>query len=68
MEQETKNFKLELARLCWYMRGGVTLDEMYAAGPEDREVFSKLVKENLETAKKLIKLHGSVRKAIKAYK
>ena len=34
------------------MRGGVTLDEMYAVGPEDREVFSKLVKENLETAKK----------------
>ena len=52
MENETKNFKLELSRLCWYMRGGVTLDEMYACGPEDREIFSKLVKENLETAKK----------------
>jgi hypothetical protein len=34
------------------MRGGVTLDEMYTCGPEDREVFSKLIKENLETAKK----------------
>ena len=52
MEKETKNFKLELARLCWYMRGGVTLDEMYAVGPVDREVFSKLVKENLDTANK----------------
>ena len=47
MEKETKNFKLELARLCWYMRGGVTLDEMYAVGPEDREVFSKLVKRGI---------------------
>jgi|TARA_X000001036_G_scaffold437058_1_gene481547 hypothetical protein len=52
MEKETKNFKLELSRLVWYMRGGVTLDEMYASGPEDREIFSKLIKENLETAKK----------------
>ena len=34
------------------MRGGATLDEMYAVGPEDREIFAKLVKENLETAKK----------------
>ena len=52
LDNETKNFKLELARLCWYMRGGVTLDEMYAVGPEDREIFATLVKENLETAKK----------------
>ena len=52
MEKETKNFKLELSRLVWYMRGGVTLDEMYASGTEDREIFSKLIKENLETAKK----------------
>tara|TARA_X000000368_G_scaffold141186_1_gene111125 strand:- start:3410 stop:3532 length:123 start_codon:yes stop_codon:yes gene_type:complete len=34
------------------MRGSVTLDEIYGCGPEDREVFSKLIKENLETAKK----------------
>tara|TARA_B100000676_G_C18058757_1_gene836272 strand:+ start:2369 stop:2491 length:123 start_codon:yes stop_codon:yes gene_type:complete len=34
------------------MRGGVTLDEMYACGPEDREIFAKLVKANLEVAKK----------------
>ena len=34
------------------MRGRVTLDEIYACGPEDREIFATLVKENLETAKK----------------
>jgi|TARA_R110001592_G_scaffold153472_5_gene381947 hypothetical protein len=44
--------KMELARLCWYMRGGISLEEVYQCGPEDREIFSKLIKENLETAKK----------------
>lgn len=43
---------MELARLCWYMRGAISLEEMYQVGPEDREIFAKLIKENLETAKK----------------
>jgi len=34
------------------MRGGVTLDEMYATSYEDREAFSKLIKSNMETTKK----------------
>ena len=52
LENETKNIKMELARLVWYMRGGISLEEIYQVGPEDREIFSKLIKENLETAKK----------------
>ena len=52
MENETKNFKLDLMRLCWYMRGSITLVEIYASNVEDREVMSKLIKENLDTAKK----------------
>ena len=43
---------MELARLVRYMRGGISLEEIYQVGPEDREIFSKLIKENLETAKK----------------
>ena len=34
------------------MRGGVTLDEMYATSFEDREAFTKLVISNMETTKK----------------
>ena len=51
MENETKNFKLDLMRLCWYMRGSITLDEIYASNVEDREVMSKLIKENLDKIK-----------------
>lgn len=52
MEKETKQYKLELMRLLWYMRGSITLDEIYNASSEDREIMSTLIKENLETAKK----------------
>ncbi len=34
------------------MRGGVTIDELYGSSPEDREVFSRVIKDNLDTAKK----------------
>ena len=46
------NLKMELMRLCWYMRGGLTLQEAYNLSPDEREIVGKLVNENLETAKK----------------
>ena len=52
MDNEIKALKLSLARMCWYMRGGVTLSEAYASTFEEREMIGNLVKENLETAKK----------------
>lgn len=38
--------------MCWFMRGGLSLPEAYETTPEDREVISKLIEDNLETAKK----------------
>ena len=52
MENEIKNFKAELFKLAWFMRGGLTLEEMYASTHEDREVMGVIVKDNLDTAKK----------------
>ena len=52
MENEIKNFKAELFKLAWFMRGGLTLEEMYASTHEDREVMGGIVKKNLDTAKK----------------
>ena len=34
------------------MRGGVTYSEASTMGPQEREIVSQLVKENLETTKK----------------
>ena len=52
MEAEKKAFRFDLVRICWCMRGGVTLSEAYMSTFEEREMIGNLVKENLETAKK----------------
>ena len=52
LESQSKNLKMELFRACWYMRGGVTLQEAYHMSPGERNIMSQLVKENMETAKK----------------
>ena len=52
MDNEIKNFKGELYKMAWFMRGGVTLDELFGTSHEDREVMGGIVKDNLDTAKK----------------
>ena len=52
LDRESKAIKEDLLKLCWYMRGGVTLDDVYWMSVEDRQMISELVKENLETTKK----------------
>jgi hypothetical protein len=51
-ENESKNLKLELFKVCWFMRGGVTWQEALNLSPEERTVVSQLVKENMDTTKK----------------
>ena len=52
LDNEAKNFKLEVFKLAWYMRGAVSMDDAFAMTFEDREIIGKLVEENLETTKK----------------
>lgn len=52
MEGEQKEIKNEVMKLCWFMRGGVTLDEGFCLSHEDRVIIGNIVKENLETTKK----------------
>jgi hypothetical protein len=52
MDNEVKNFKMDLYRLCWYMRGSVQLEDVMTMSSEDREIIGKIIKENLDTAKK----------------
>ena len=51
MENEQKEIKSEVLKLCWYMRGGVTIDEGFYLTYEDRMLIGDIVKENLETTK-----------------
>ena len=51
-DNETKNLKLELMKICWFMRGGMSWNEALVLSPDERTIVSQLVKENMETTKK----------------
>tara|TARA_B100000035_G_C21012268_1_gene560192 strand:+ start:640 stop:780 length:141 start_codon:yes stop_codon:yes gene_type:complete len=40
-------------KLVWWMRGGLQLDDAYLLSREDQEIFNDIIKENLDTAKKI---------------
>jgi hypothetical protein len=50
-EEESKALKKELFRLCWFMRGGLTVEQAYMLEPEDRVIISEIIKVNLEVTK-----------------
>lgn len=53
IDSSAKSFKENLFRLSWYMRGGVTINDLlYIYSYEDREILSKIVKENIEITEK----------------
>jgi hypothetical protein len=52
LEAQSKALKEEALRLAWYMRGSLSYDEAMFLGQTDREIISKIVKDNLETSKK----------------
>jgi hypothetical protein len=52
MEKEVEAVKEDLLRVCWYMRGGLTLSEAYEMDYQDRVIIGKIIEDNLETTKK----------------
>lgn len=52
LDKESKAFKADILKLCWYMRGSITIDDAFALSLDDRAIISEIIKENLETAKK----------------
>lgn len=49
MEADVKAIKQELIKICWYMRGGVSLNEAAQLTYNDRITVAELIKDNLET-------------------
>jgi hypothetical protein len=52
LERQSKALKEEILRLCWYMRGGITYNDAMLLSFEERTIINKIIKDNLETAKK----------------
>ena len=52
LDREVSALKSDLYRMCWYMRGGITIEEAFAMSYDDRVIVSEIIKDNLETTKK----------------
>tara|TARA_B100000214_G_C23419912_1_gene379931 strand:+ start:291 stop:467 length:177 start_codon:yes stop_codon:yes gene_type:complete len=52
MQNQQKELKSEILKLCWYMRGAVTLNEGFDLSWEERSLIGDIIKENMETTKK----------------
>ena len=51
-EKDTKAIKNDLFKICWYMRGSVSIEAAHNLTVEDRELISNIIEDNLETTKK----------------
>lgn len=52
METEIKKIKHECYQMSWYMRGGITVDQlMYDTDIEDQEIMLTIIKENIDNTK-----------------
>jgi hypothetical protein len=52
LDKESKEIKSDLIKLCWYMRGALTIEDAHYLSYEDRQIIGDLIKDNLETTKK----------------
>lgn len=51
MEQECTDIKKSALRMAWYMRGGVTYEDILNMSLSEREAINKIIESNLETTK-----------------
>ena len=52
LDQEAHEIRQESMRLTWYMRGGITYDQVMQLSNEERQMITKIAKDNIETTKK----------------
>jgi hypothetical protein len=52
LDAECKSIKDEIFRISWYMRGGISSqDLMHVYSHEDRGIMSAIIKDNIEATK-----------------
>jgi len=52
MDTESADIRREAVRMSWYMRGGMTYEQILNLSWEERVQINELIKDNLETTKK----------------
>lgn len=52
LEAQAKDIKEEIFRISWYMRGGVTSEDLFHRySYEDRMIIGQIIKENINATK-----------------
>ena len=51
MDQEAKDIRQQSLKMSWYMRGGASYEDVLQMSSQERDLLTKLIKENLETTK-----------------
>jgi hypothetical protein len=51
MEQECHTIKNGALKMSWYMRGGVSYEDVLNMSISERSAISKIIEDNLETTK-----------------
>lgn len=48
MESDTKALKKIIFQMCWHMRGGISLDEMFQLSSNDRDIITTIIDDHIE--------------------
>ena len=51
MEEDSKAVKAGCLRMAWYMRGGVSYNDIMNMSIDERTAINKIIEDNLETTK-----------------
>jgi hypothetical protein len=51
MESESRALTEECLKMSWFMRGGVSYDDVMALSYNERQAISKIIKNHLETTR-----------------
>ena len=52
MDEEINEIRLEALRMAWYMRGGLSYDQLLQLSISERKLIGQIIKDNMETTKK----------------
>jgi hypothetical protein len=52
MDKDCQQIRREALKMSWFMRGGISYDQVLTLSIQEREIINELINENLETTKK----------------
>ena len=52
MDNDITGIRQEAMQMSWYMRGGISYEQALQLSSAERDIISKIIKENMDTTKK----------------